>query len=113
VKFRLPRRHSPVYNVTYRSRSGRVLDPLSQSPVSGGLLYGRKARNAVLRSAASDRDIEVVSVRRRSLPDARIARSAARDYRRSRIPASQAWEHGPDAYRPQPARAREHARRTR
>jgi hypothetical protein len=96
----LPRR-SPAYNITVRSRSGRVLSPISESPVTGGMVYGRKARNEALRRAAADRDLSVVSVKRRSRADARIARSAAREYRRARtgIPASEAWEQSPDAFR--------------
>jgi len=80
----MSRRRGPVYNVTIQSRSGRVLNPISQSPVTGGLVYGRKARREALGRAASDRDLQVVSVVRRSREDSRIVRQAAREVRRAR-----------------------------
>jgi hypothetical protein len=105
VKLRVSRRRAPVYNVTVRSKSGRVLNPISGSPLTGGLVYGRKARREALGRAAADRDIEVVSVVRRSRGDSRIVRQAAREVRRARgSDRREAWDTGPDAYRGGPPR---------
>ena len=53
----------PIFTLTVRSRSGRILDPLANQPVTHGAAYGRRALRERLAAAKGDPDLDV-SVRR-------------------------------------------------